>query len=163
MILHIRKAVPEDLNRLMEIFAIARQFMQASSNPNQWINGYPQQELIAKEIESGHCHVVEDESANVIATFCFIKGPDPTYAYIEDGEWPNDRPYYVVHRLASDGSCRGIGKFCFDWCHSQSPCLRADTHADNKVMQRILAESGFIRCGIIYVSNGTPRIAYQKD
>lgn len=163
MISHIRKAVPEDLNRLMEIFAIARRFMQTSGNPNQWINGYPQRELIAQEIKSGNCYVVENESGNLIATFCFIKGPDPTYAYIEDGEWPNDRPYYVIHRLASDGSCRGIGKYCFNWCYSQSPCLRADTHADNQVMQRILTGNGFKRCGIIYVSNGTPRIAYQKD
>ena len=163
MISYIRKAVPEDLDRLMEIFSIARRFMQTTGNPNQWINGYPQRELIAKEIDTDHCYVVENESGKLIATFCFIKGPDPTYSYIEDGEWPDDSPYYVIHRLASDGSCRGIGKYCFEWCFRQFPCLRADTHADNKVMQRILTENGFRRCGIIYVSNGTPRIAYQKS
>ncbi len=160
---YIRKAIPADLNRLMEIFSIARQFMQASGNPNQWINGYPQQEQVTKDIDSGHCYVVVNESNQPIATFCLIKGPDPTYSYIEDGKWPNDHPYYVIHRLASDGSYHGIGKYCFDWCFSQYPCLRADTHADNKVMQHVLAQSGFSRCGIIYVTNGTPRIAYQKE
>lgn len=163
MITLIRKAIPTDLDRLMEIFSIARRFMQTTGNPNQWINGYPQRELIAQEIEADHCYAVENESGIIIATFCFIQGPDPTYAYIEDGQWPNDRPYYVIHRLASDGTCPGIGKYCFDWCFQQFPCLRADTHADNKVMQHVLTKNGFTRCGIIYVSNGTPRIAYQKD
>ncbi|WP_278504182.1 GNAT family N-acetyltransferase [Phocaeicola barnesiae] len=163
MITLIRKAIPTDLDRLMEIFSIARRFMQTTGNPNQWINGYPQRELIAQEIEADHCYAVENESGIIIATFCFIQGPDPTYAYIEDGQWPNDRPYYVIHRLASDGTCPGIGKYCFDWCFQQFPCLRADTHADNKVMQHVLTKNGFTRCGIIYVSNGTPRIAYQKE
>ena len=40
--------------------------------------------------------------------------------------------------------------------------LRADTHADNKIMQHLLEKNGFTRCGIIHVADGTPRIAYQK-
>lgn len=44
--------------------------------------------------------------------------------------------------------------------HCQS--LRADTHADNKIMQHLLEKNGFARCGIIHVEDGTPRVAYQK-
>lgn len=159
----IRKAVEHDLDNLMRIFDTARQFMVRSGNPNQWINGYPQRELIAGEIESGHCYVCESETGQVVATFCFIPGPDPTYSYIENGDWPDNRPYYVIHRLASDGTCKGIAKLCFDWCFSRYPCLRVDTHAENKVLQHLLAENGFRRCGIIYLKNGSPRIAYQKE
>lgn len=160
----IRKAVPADIDRLMRIFAIAREFMKSSGNPNQWINGYPQEELIRNEIAAGHCFVcVSSEDGHVVATFCFIEGPDPTYSYIEDGEWPDDEPYYVIHRLASDGSVKGITGFCIDWCQQISTCLRADTHHDNKVMQHLLEKNGFVKCGIIYVSNGTPRIAYQRS
>ena len=160
----IRKAVPADIDRLMRIFAIARDFMKSSGNPNQWINGYPQEELIKNEISAGHCFVcVNSDSGNIVATFCFIQGPDPTYSYIEDGEWPDDEPYYVIHRLASDGSVKGITGFCIDWCQRISPCLRADTHHDNKVMQHLLEKNRFERCGIIYVANGTPRIAYQRN
>ena len=46
----IRKAVEHDLDNLMRIFDTARQFMVRSGHPNQWINGYPQRELIAGEI-----------------------------------------------------------------------------------------------------------------
>lgn len=159
----IRKAVPTDIDRLMQIFAIAREFMKSSGNPNQWINGYPQEELIKNEIEQGHCFVcVNNDDGTVVATFCLIQGPDPTYSYIEDGSWPDNEPYYVIHRLASDGTVKGITGFCIDWCHGMSSCLRADTHHDNKVMQHLLEKNGFERCGIIYVANGTPRIAYQK-
>lgn len=158
----IRKAVSEDIDQLMMIFDKARNFMIQTGNVSQWINGYPQRELIETEIEKGHCFVYVDETQKVIATFCFIQGPDPTYDIIENGKWLSDKPYYVIHRLASDGSCKGIATACINWCLSHTDCLRADTHADNKVMQHLLEKNGFKRCGIIYVSNGTPRIAYQR-
>ena len=158
----IRPAEIGDVDRLMEIFEIARCFMKDSGNPNQWINGYPQRELIVKEIEAHHCFVCVNEVNRVVATFCFIVGVDPTYAVIEEGEWPSDVPYAVIHRLASDGSVSGIAGVCINWCGRQIDCLRADTHADNKVMQHLLEKYGFVRCGIIYVANGTKRIAYQR-
>ena len=159
----IRLAVREDIDRLMAIFERARAYMKSTGNANQWINGYPQRELILREIEEEHCFVCVNQDGLVIATFCFIKGEDPTYAYIEEGEWPSDEPYAVIHRLASDGSQQGIAAECIDWCGRQIDCLRADTHADNKVMQHLLEKHGFVKCGIIYVANGTPRIAYQKS
>lgn len=162
MKLEIRKAASGDLDCLMEIFEKARRFMAGTGNPGQWVNGYPQRELMAGEIDASHCYVCVAGNGRVVATFCFIPGPDPTYSYIEDGAWLDNRPYYVIHRLASDGSCKGVADFCFDWCARQYPCLRADTHADNKVMQHILEKNGFVRCGIIYLKNGSPRIAYQK-
>ena len=39
--------------------------------------------------------------------------------------------------------------------------IRSDTHADNKTMQHLIEADGFTRCGIIYIADGTPRIAYQ--
>ena len=49
-----------------------------------------------------------------------------------------------------------------EWCLEHCESLRADTHADNKVMQHLLESEGFTRCGIIQVEDGTPRIAYQR-
>ena len=163
MDIKIRKAKVEDIDRLMEIFSVAREFMKSTGNANQWINGYPQKEFILEEIENNHCYACVTAEGKIVATFCFIKGPDSTYSYIEDGEWPNDSPYYVIHRVASDGSVKGIFGPCVEWCTRISPCIRVDTHHDNKVMQHLLEKNGFKRCGIIYVSNGTPRIAYQRE
>ena len=123
---------------------------------------HPQRELIAKELTDGHCYACEDEHGKIVGTFCFVPSPDPFYSIIEDGAWLNDDPYYVIHRIASDGSYKGIGDICLNWCTKQYPSLRADTHKDNIIMQNLLARNEFIRCGTVYVSNGTPRIAYQK-
>lgn len=160
--IQIRPSQLSDLDRLMEIFDHARKFMASVGNGNQWLNGYPQRELIAKEITDGHCYACEDEHGKIVGTFCFVPSPDPFYAIIEDGAWLNDDPYYVIHRIASDGSYKGIGDICLNWCTKQYPNLRADTHKDNIIMQNLLARNEFIRCGTVYVSNGTPRIAYQK-
>ncbi len=162
MTLNIRMATMDDLNRLMEIFDHARHFMKETGNASQWINGYPQRELIANEIASAHCFVCE-KNKNIVGTFCFIQGPDPTYQYIEKGKWLNENPYYVIHRIASDGSCKGLFQECLAWCFAHCNNLRIDTHDDNKIMQHLLKKNKFTRCGIIYTNNGTARIAFQKQ
>ena len=48
------------------------------------------------------------------------------------GNWLNDAPYGVVHRIASDGTVKGAASFClslraFSQCHN----LKIDTHQDN--------------------------------
>ena len=87
----------------------------------------------------------------------------PPQELIEDGQWLNDTlPYGTLHRLASAGKRHGVATEVINWCLEHCESLRADTHADNKIMQRVLEENGFTKCGIIHVADGTPRIAYQK-
>ncbi len=71
--------------------------------------------------------------------------------------------YGVVHRIASDGSEKGIGSFCIRWALEQCGHLRIDTHGDNTVMQGMLEKLGFTHCGTIYVyEDNDPRLAYEK-
>ena len=99
----------------------------------------------------------------VIATFAFILTGEPTYARIDGGAWIDDtKPYGVIHRLASAPESHGIARTCFDWCFRQIPNLRVDTHRDNRIMQHVVEQNGFIYCGIIYLLNGDERLAYQK-
>ena len=85
------------------------------------------------------------------------------YARIYDGQWLDDmQPYGTIHRLAGREDARGVAAACFDWCGTQLPNLRADTHRDNRIMQHILQKHGFRYCGIIYLLNGDERLAYQK-
>ena len=158
----IRHSLPKDLDAIIEIFHYARQFMKEHGNPNQWINGYPSAELILREITNGTNYVCENENGEIIGTFCFIPGEDPTYARIDDGNWLNNEPYYVIHRMATNGKQKGVADACFKWCFEHCNNIRVDTHHDNLVMQNILKKYGFRRCGIIYTHNGTSRIAYQR-
>lgn len=158
----IRPAGLEDLPLVMEIYDYARAFMRANGNVTQWVNGYPSEELIRREIQDGHSFVCTDGDGEIVGTFCFILGDDPTYQQIYDGAWLNDEPYGVIHRMGTNGKRKGIAEACLDWSFQHSDNIRVDTHRDNLVMQHILEKNGFKRCGIIYVRDGTERIAYQK-
>lgn len=158
----IRPAGLEDLPLVMEIYDYARAFMRANGNVTQWVNGYPSEELIRQEIQDGHSFVCTDGDGEIVGTFCFILGDDPTYQQIYDGAWLNDEPYGVIHRMGTNGKRKGIAEACLNWSFQHSNNIRVDTHRDNLVMQHILEKNGFKRCGIIYVRDGTERIAYQK-
>lgn len=158
--MNIRPAQPGDLPALLEIFAHARAFMAQTGNSTQWPATYPGAELMQQQIARGVCYVLEG-NARLEATFCYIPGPEPTYAEIYDGGWPDDAPYATIHRMASAGRVHGAAAICFAWCAARGLPLRADTHADNKVMQHLLEKNGFVRCGNITLADGTSRIAYH--
>ena len=157
----VRLAKPGDLPRILELYAIARAYMARSGNPNQWPETYPGQELLEGDMERASLYVVE-RGGMVCGAFVLALGEDAGYAAIRDGAWLRDGPYGTIHRLAGDGVHRGIFEECMDFCRKSAPDLRADTHADNRIMQHLLEKNGFTRCGIIHVADGTPRIAYQK-
>lgn len=157
----IRLATMNDLPCLREVFATAQQFMVDTGNPHQWSVGHPSDRLLITDISAGHLYVEEIDGI-VHAAFAFILGEDPTYAYIEDGAWLTNTPYGTIHRLASDGTNPGFFGRCIDFCHRKISHLRVDTHHDNRVMQHLAETHGFTRCGIIYLANGSPRIAYER-
>ena len=163
----IRKSSVQDLNRIMEIYAYAREFMAQHGNPNQWgPTNWPPEALIRADIADGNSYVCVNDEGKVVGTFFFVQGKDiePTYREITEGAWLDDSPYGVVHRIASDGSEKGIGTFCLSWAYSRCGHLRIDTHGDNAVMQNLLRKEGFVHCGTIYVEeDNDPRLAYEKS
>ena len=162
----IRRSEERDIQRMMEIYAHARAFMAEHGNPNQWgPTGWPPEDLLRKDIESGCSYVCTDDDGRIIGTFFFTQGTDiePTYRKIYEGKWLDDSPYGVVHRVASDGTAKGVGRFCINWALNRCGHMRMDTHGDNTVMQNLLESMGFRRCVIIHVDEDDyPRLAYEK-
>lgn len=156
----IRKTTLSDLDRVMEIYALARAFMRKTGNRTQWEDGYPPRSLIEKEIAAGRSFVIETESG-VHAVFSFLLGEDPTYRRI-DGAWLSDGPYGTIHRIAGDGTLSGVFAAAVAFCQKVTLHLRVDTHEDNKIMQHVIEKSGFTRCGVILLANGAPRVAFEK-
>lgn len=161
----IRHTTENDLQRIMQIYDYARGFMAANGNPKQWgATGWPYEEVIREDIRAGHSYVCE-ENGVVVGTFYYIYGDDidPTYRQISEGKWIGDNSYGVVHRMAGDGSVKGIGEFCLNWAYEQCGHLRVDTHGDNVIMQNLLVKLGFEKCGIIYViEDDEPCFAYER-
>ena len=150
-----------DLPRILEIYDIAKAYMRANGNPNQWNGAYPDQETLRTDIEKQRLYVYK-KAGSIHGVFMLLLEEEPTYAYIEDGSWREEAPYGTIHRLAGDGEVKGLFAKCVAFCEKKVPYLRADTHFDNHTMQHLLEKNGFERRGIIYLKNGDPRIAYQK-
>jgi GNAT superfamily N-acetyltransferase len=163
--MEIRHSAESELATSLAIYARARRFMAEHGNPNQWgPTNWPPEELIRADIAAGYSYVCVHEG-RIVGTFFFRYGKDvePTYREISDGDWLNDGAYGVIHRLAADGTVRGVGRSCIEWAFGRCGHLRADTHGDNVVMQRLLTKCGFRHCGTIFVEEDDyPRLAYEK-
>ena len=158
---NIRPATEGDLPAICAIYDSAREFMAKNGNPNQWQGGYPSMEIIRSDLQKQQLFVCTDADS-IIAVFCYFFGAEPDYRIIYQGQWQNDTPYGVVHRIASAAKQQGVASFCLEYAISRCGNLRIDTHRDNTPMQKMLEKNGFQRCGIIHCSHGGERIAYQK-
>ena len=146
----------------MTVLEVAKGIMRASGNLHQWVNGYPSAEVIRDDIDLQQGYVLE-EDARVVGYFTFMASPEPTYGAIYGGAWLDDeRPYHVIHRIASLPDVHGVFAAIIDFAFAHDGNIRVDTHADNHIMQHNLLKHGFSYCGIIYLSSGDPRLAYQK-
>ena len=109
----------------------------------KWGTTYPPVDMIEHDIRMGNAYVCERKQSRYCLFFTMHLENDVTYTTIYDGNWLNDAPYGVVHRIASDGTVKGAASFCLSWAFSQCHNLKIDTHQDNLVMQSLLAKLDF--------------------
>lgn len=160
--LTIRLSAETDLPMMQAIFAEAKAKMRKAGNLTQWTGGYPSDDILLQDMRRGFSYIVERDGVPV-ATFVLAECEDPTYRVIYDGAWLDDiLPYGTIHRIASIEGVHGIVDAVIAWSLKRVRSLRVDTHRDNLPMQHILAKNGFSYCGIIYLLDGSPRLAYQK-
>lgn len=157
-----RHSTLEDIGKIMPIYEGAKLFMRSKGNYDQWTGGYPSPEVIAADIANNNHYLGFDHDGNVAVVFTFIIGDDPTYAYIEGGNWPDENPYGTIHRIASAGRYPGMFKQVLNYCFDLIDTIRIDTHADNKPMLDAITCAGFTKAGIIYLADGSPRTAFHK-
>lgn len=155
----IRKTTEADLPRLDEIFDSARLYMRAKGNMTQWAGAtlpYPSAFDIREDMSHGWSRVVERQG-RVVATFCMMTSPEPSYSAL-----PQCRePYVTLHRVASDGSVPGIFALAVGYArHCTWMNVMVDTHADNRPMLAAIARAGFEPCGEIMLPDGSPRLAF---
>lgn len=156
----IRKTRPEEVDILLDIINTARTYMINNGNKAQWQNGYPGRNDIETDIKNENSYVCVDGD-EIIATFALVPGEEPTYRIIDNGSWSSEKPYGTIHRVASKGTRKGIAKACFDFCISCMEYVRIDTHRSNISMREAVRKYGFRECGIVYMSDGSERIAFD--
>ena len=159
--MEIRRATINDLDAIMPIFDEARGFMRRNGNLGQWTGGYPSREQIADDIALGHLYKAVDGDA-ILGVFFFAVMDEPTY-HVIDGSWTYDRPYGVIHRIARGPSFPGsLLHEALAFASEVIDYIRVDTYCDNIPMQRALEREGFTRCGIIWIADGSERIAFDR-
>lgn len=158
----IRKANLDDLPVILNLRDQAREIMRSYGNTFQWPDGYPYDEKFIHDIEQSCSYVMADDKGAIVGTFALIPGPDITYKIIYDGQWLDDEPYHVIHRIASTPGSHGILDAVLDFSESIAQNIRIDTHEDNIIMRKGLEKHGYRYCGIIHLLNGDERMAFQK-
>ena len=153
-----RRCQAQDVSFVAAIFAQARAFMREQNLP-QWQGEYPNAEDVRRDITQEIGWVLEDDE--ILAYAAVRPGDEPTYGYIE-GAWHSHAPYLTLHRVAVAQYGRGLVGQVFAHAAQMADWLRIDTHEQNAPMRRAIEKFGFEECGIIYVEDGSPRIAYDK-
>ena len=182
----IRPATASDLPALRPVFEAAKAIMRADGNLDQWsAPGFPPDSLLLRDLACGGGFVIESGDLSVISSgtiddkpvissgaeggveksllayFALLPSPEPTYDRI-DGAWLTDAPYGVIHRIASYPEEHGIFAAIIDFAAARYAHLRIDTHRDNRIMQHLIEKHGFTYCGIIWLEDGTERLAYER-
>lgn len=158
--LSIRLTTERDIEAVMQMYAYSRSLMRAAGNTVQW-TGYPTEDDIRDDISRGVSHTVEHDGRPV-ATFALVPGIEPTYDFIDHGRWIDKQsPYVTVHRVAKTEGVNGIADLVFRIAKERHNHLRVDTHATNAAMRHMMDKEGFVYCGIIYMPDGSPRVAYE--
>ncbi|OJU52930.1 MAG: GNAT family N-acetyltransferase [Bacteroidales bacterium 45-6] len=161
-----RKANQSDVEAIWRILrqAIERRRQDGS---HQWQDGYPNPEVIEKDILRGHGYVLLDED-RLVAYTAIMTNNEPAYDTI-DGKWLTaGTDFLVLHRIAVENNYlgQGIAKRIFGEaekiaCSMGIASIRVDTNFDNQAMLHVVAKLGYAYCGEVILRGGA-RKAFEK-
>lgn len=160
-----RKAVTSEIPAIWEILkqAIARRKEDGSE---QWQDGYPNPEVVKKDINSGHGFVLT-EGDSIVGYSAVLINDEPEYANLK-GEWLSNNDFVVFHRIAISENHlgKGLAKKIMEHIeefaiNNNIYSIKADTNFDNIAMLKIFEKLGYSYCGKVYFRGGE-RKAFEK-
>ena len=160
-----RKATLNDLPQIWVILQNAIQ-RRKEDGSNQWQDGYPNPQIVEKDIEQGAGFVLADGDS--IAGYCAILiNDEPAYSEIK-GKWLTDDDFVVFHRVAISEDHLGKGlsgkmlNYIEDFARNNNiNNVKADTNFDNGAMKHVFEKAGYVYCGEVFF-RGSSRLAYEK-
>lgn len=165
--MEFRKSQEKDIHKIMEIIKQAQDYFK-ENNIDQWQNNYPNDEVIKEDIKNNHSYVLVS-NGEIVATSAVSFDGEETYNEIYEGSWITCDKYAVIHRIAVSDNHKGSGlshrivQCVEEMCREKNVfSIKVDTHKDNISMQNMLKKNGFKYCGIIHLSYGAERVAYEK-
>jgi GNAT superfamily N-acetyltransferase len=162
---NFRKATLSEINQIWDILrqAIIR---RKNDGSNQWQDGYPNLEVVKKDIEKESGYVLT-EGETIVGYIAVLINDEPAYEKIE-GEWLTNNDFVLFHRVAisEDYLGKGLAKMMINHIEdfaveNNIKSIKADTNFDNDAMLNIFEKIGYKYCGQVYL-RGNPRRAFEK-
>jgi len=162
---NFRKATLSEINPIWDILqqAIIRRKKDGS---NQWQDGYPNLEVVKKDIEKESGYVLS-EGETIVGYIAVLINDEPAYEKIE-GEWLTNDDFVLFHRvaIAENYLGKGLAKMMINYIEdfalkNKIKSIKADTNFDNDAMLNIFEKIGYKYCGQVYL-RGNPRRAFEK-
>ena len=76
--MEIRFAKINEIDEIKDIYNSAKLFMNKCGNTTQWLNDYPQREILLDDIKKNRLFVCLNNN-KIVTVFCFFIGEEPTY------------------------------------------------------------------------------------
>jgi GNAT superfamily N-acetyltransferase len=160
-----RKAQLSEIPQIWGILQKAIQRRKADGS-NQWQDGYPNPDVLQKDIEKGAGYVLTLEG-QIIGYTAVLINDEPEYAKIV-GQWISNEDFVVFHRvaIAEDFLGKGLSKILLHFIEAFALSnniysIKADTNFDNYAMLHIFEKLGYHYCGEVYL-RGSARKAFEK-
>jgi RimJ/RimL family protein N-acetyltransferase len=162
---HFRKAKISEIPQIWDILRMAI-IRRKEEGSDQWQDGYPNPEVVQKDIEK-EAGFVLTEGETIVGYCAVLINDEPEYAKIE-GKWLTNDDFVVFHRVAI--SEKYLGKGCApkmincieDFAIKNNIySVKADTNFDNIAMMKVFEKLGYTFCGNVYFRGGQ-RKAYEK-
>ncbi|GAP00193.1 GNAT family N-acetyltransferase [Fructobacillus ficulneus] len=169
----MRRAQARDIDEIVTILQTAKGYLK-EQGIDQWQADYPNKESVQADLDAhrGFVLMVDEDVAGYAAAF---EGEDPLYTAITEGAWVHsghEHDYASLHRVAMSDKFRGqrlSARFMtslISYFYAQGARdFRIDTHPGNLPMQKVIANNGFEKRGVVHMEEAdhisTARWAYQ--
>ena len=167
--MYIRKASSNDMEQIMDLYQMGRDYQRQVLNIIQWEDNYPSAQDLLGDIRDEQSYVVVDgdeevdttpSDETIIGTFFVQKGPDKVYFPLKKC-WEKPEAIVTIHRVASHSGYKGVGNFIFTWLKKHCSNIMIDTHPQNDVMKYLIQKYEFIYLGVVTLEKGGLRNTYQ--
>ena len=162
---HFRPAKSSEASQIWQILKDAIQ-RRKEDGSNQWQDGYPNINVVKKDIER-KIGFVFTRNETIVGYTAVIINDEPDYLNIE-GKWLTNQDFVVYHRVAISEKylSKGLAKkmmLCIEQyaLSKKIYSLKADTNHDNIPMLKIFEKMNYTFCGTVYIRE-SPRKAYEK-
>ena len=161
----IRKALLSDIEQILPLYRMARDFQRNVLNLIQWEDNYPSRSQLLEDIRNHGSYVVmEDNKLNreerIVGTFYLGSGPDRVYLPLK-AHWENLDQIVTLHRIASHLESSGVGNYVFRWLQENFDHVMVDTHDQNEVMKHLINKHQFKYLGVVTLEKGGLRNTYE--